>query len=369
MPRVSVLTPTYNQERYIEACIRSVQAQTFRDWEMIIVDDGSTDSTLERARAIGDERVRIIPLEHRGLSHLGETYNRALAEATSPFIAILEGDDLWKPDKLAAQLPAFDDPDVVLAACGFQEISSDGEILDVVTASGNEAAEMNDPIGSASMWMMRPQKLTFVFPVTLVIRRTALDRIGGFQQPPYLDVVDLPTLLNLGLEGKWFYLHQALATWRRHPDSATSYRLPWILTGAYRYVSEFIARNRDRLPATDEELDHLALMWEYFEAGRAQALSVLLARTGDFVSSRDAALRSRLFRLRARTRLAMELGAALAQMRIDPEKAYRLLGKGGLVDAMRLPGGERMVDSAMTPADIVRCDFAPRRARRLPQLH
>jgi glycosyltransferase involved in cell wall biosynthesis len=365
MPQVSVLTPTYNQELYIEACIRSVQAQTFEDWEMIIVDDGSTDSTVERARAIDDNRIRIVQLEHRGLSHLGETYNRGLAEASAPYVAILEGDDLWEPDKLASQIPAFTDPEVILVASGFQEISSEGDVLDVITASGNAAAERNDPIGSASLWMMRPQKLTFVFPVTLLIRRAALDRMGGFQQPPYLDVVDLPTLLNLGLEGKWVYVHRVLATWRRHPDSATSTRLPRILSGAYQYVSEFVSNNRDRLPATDGELDNIALMWEYFEAGRAQALSVLLARNRDFVSAREAALRGRLFRLRSRTRLALEIGAILTQMRVDPEIGYRILGKGGLLERMRLPGGETMVESAMNPAEIVRRDFAPRKRRRL----
>jgi glycosyltransferase involved in cell wall biosynthesis len=365
MPKVAVITPTYNQERYIAECIRSVIAQTFQDWEMVVVDDGSTDGTVEQARSVNDPRVRVIALQHRGLQALAETYNAGLAHSTAPLVAILEGDDLWKPRKLEIQVPLFDDPEVILAACEYEQITASGAVIDVVDVTLNPAAVRNEPVGLASAWMLRPQDLTFVFPLTVVIRRVALDRIGGFQQPDYLDVVDLPTFLRLGLEGKWRYVHEVLASWRRHERSTTISRLPRILSGAYRLVAEFTREYRDRLPVDDGLLDDIGLRWEYFEADRAMALSVLLAKRGDYSGARRAADLGRLFRLRIRTRLATELGSLFARVHLNPALAYSLLGKGGSVARMRLPGGESMMDDTFKPEEIVRHDFAPRIAQRL----
>ena len=86
-PRVSIVTPVYNAERFIGACVRSVLDQTFDDWEQIIVDDGSSDATGDIARGFDDPRVRYIGLPHRGLSALAETYNTALQVARGELIA------------------------------------------------------------------------------------------------------------------------------------------------------------------------------------------------------------------------------------------------------------------------------------------
>src|SRR5688500_11247566 len=106
-PRVTVITPVYNAERYLGACIDSVLAQTFGDWEQIIVDDGSSDGTEAVARSYTDARIRYLRLPHRGLSALAESYNTALREARGGVIAILEGDDVWEPHKLERQVPLF----------------------------------------------------------------------------------------------------------------------------------------------------------------------------------------------------------------------------------------------------------------------
>ncbi|HRK22833.1 MAG TPA: glycosyltransferase family A protein, partial [Fimbriimonadaceae bacterium] len=115
-PAVSILTPTYRHAAFIESTIASVQAQTFEDWEMLVLDDGSDDGTADLAEAIGDPRVRVFREPHRGIERLEETYNRGLAEARGDLVAILEGDDLWPAEKIAIQVPDFDDPSVVLSA-------------------------------------------------------------------------------------------------------------------------------------------------------------------------------------------------------------------------------------------------------------
>ena len=115
---VSIITPTYNHEHYISDCIRSAQAQTYSNWEMIIVVDGSSDNTLSIARSFAekDDRVQVYTQENVGIFRLSETYNFALSKSKGTFIAVLEGDDVWFPEKLALQVPTLEqDPSAVLS--------------------------------------------------------------------------------------------------------------------------------------------------------------------------------------------------------------------------------------------------------------
>ena len=103
-PRVSVLIPTYNCARYLGEAIDSVLAQTFQDFEISVVDDGSTDDT---ARVVARyPRVRYIRKEHSGIS---VTRNAAVAAATGEIVAFLDADDLWTPDKLSKQVAYLDE--------------------------------------------------------------------------------------------------------------------------------------------------------------------------------------------------------------------------------------------------------------------
>jgi glycosyltransferase involved in cell wall biosynthesis len=86
---VTVITPTYNHEQYIRACIESVLSQTYPKWEQVIVDDGSTDKTPEIIGSYKDKRIRYVRQENVGIFRLPETYNRALAAARGELIAML----------------------------------------------------------------------------------------------------------------------------------------------------------------------------------------------------------------------------------------------------------------------------------------
>lgn len=100
---VSIVMPSHNCGAYIEASIRSVLAQTYTEWELIVIDDGSTDDSLqivERLRQ-GDSRIRILQQNHVGAAH---ARNYALREARGRWIAFLDSDDQWLPEKLEHQL-------------------------------------------------------------------------------------------------------------------------------------------------------------------------------------------------------------------------------------------------------------------------
>ena len=107
-PRVTVLTATYNQAAFVRTCLESVLAQTMADWEMIVVDDGSDDGTPDLVRACRDPRVRVLGLDHAGIGRLSDRYNQALERAAGPLVAVLEGDDWWPREKLAAQVPRLE---------------------------------------------------------------------------------------------------------------------------------------------------------------------------------------------------------------------------------------------------------------------
>lgn len=123
--KVSIITPSWNSERYIANTIRSVQNQTYKNWEMIIVDDCSTDNTVEIVEKMAkqDSRIRLFKQQTNGGA--AKARNRSLKEATGRFIAYLDADDIWKPDKLEKQL-AF----MKLKSCGFSCVSY--EVIDDV---------------------------------------------------------------------------------------------------------------------------------------------------------------------------------------------------------------------------------------------
>ena len=106
----SVIIPTYNYGRFLREAIQSVQRQTVQDFEIIVVDDGSTDNTQDVLREIDEPRLRAFRTENRGIS---ATRNEGLTHARGTFIAFLDADDRWRPEKLEMQLAMMNaEPDL-----------------------------------------------------------------------------------------------------------------------------------------------------------------------------------------------------------------------------------------------------------------
>ncbi len=104
MPLVSVVVPAYNSEKTVVETVQSVLQQTLTDFELIVINDGSTDGTLERLRAIADPRLQVLSYDNGGLA---TARNRGIERATGNFITFIDADDLWTPEKLALQVAAL----------------------------------------------------------------------------------------------------------------------------------------------------------------------------------------------------------------------------------------------------------------------
>lgn len=127
---VTIITPSYNTASYIEETIRSVLHQSYRNWELIIVDDCSTDNTDEVVQQfLSDERVHY--LKNESNSGAAVSRNRALQEAKGKWIAFLDSDDLWTPDKLEKQVRFMKKNGYAFSYTEYEEIDEQGKLLRV----------------------------------------------------------------------------------------------------------------------------------------------------------------------------------------------------------------------------------------------
>src|SRR5579872_3523283 len=169
---VSVIIPAYDSERYVADAVRSVLAQTYRPYEIIVVDDGSTDGTARALEAFGGE-IRYLHQDNRGEPAARNTGMRA---ATGEYIAFLDSDDLWLPQKLELQMAYF----AVHPACAF--VYSDMSTFDengVMDASVKVRFNITFPSGNIFRALFRE---TLFGSGSVVFRRTCLEKVGYFDE-------------------------------------------------------------------------------------------------------------------------------------------------------------------------------------------
>jgi len=212
MPAVSVIMPGYNVEPYIGVAIESVLAQTFTDWELIVIDDGSTDRTSAIAEAFTreDPRLRLVRQENRGIS---AARNHGLRVSTAPFIAILDSDDLWAPTFLATQMAVFDanpDVDVVTGNAWFLGGKFDG----------HPARPTPDTRPNPDLLTILSDEMSMF--IMSVFRRRVYDTIGGFDETMRCNE-DYDFWLRAATAGFRFVRNdQPLGHYRRRDDSLSA---------------------------------------------------------------------------------------------------------------------------------------------------
>ena len=126
---VSVIMPAYNAADYIEIAIRSVMAQTHSRWELLVIDDGSADETREIVRRLAEEDSRIRPICNEQNMGVAETRNRGLSLCQGQFVALLDCDDWWHPEKLEKQLALAQQSGADIVYCSYGIMDANGEKL------------------------------------------------------------------------------------------------------------------------------------------------------------------------------------------------------------------------------------------------
>jgi len=210
-PLVSVCIPSFNNGRFIDAAIRSVLGQTLGDFELIVVDDHSSDGTAVRVRTYSDARIRFI-VNDANLGHEGN-WNKALREARGRFIKILPGDDLLHPRCLERQTAAFGDVssgDIALVSCARDIIDERGRTLMRRAFPGKEGSV---PGLEAVRRSVRAGTNLIGEPAAVLMRADLIARTGTFSAAD-LYVIDLDYWVRLLLHGRLAVIPEPLCAFR-----------------------------------------------------------------------------------------------------------------------------------------------------------
>jgi glycosyltransferase involved in cell wall biosynthesis len=218
VPLVTAAIPTYNRARYLPGALESVFAQTFADYEVLVVDDGSTDETPELLAGYGD-RIRVVRQENAGRS---AARNRAVTEARGRYLSFLDSDDRWQSDKLAREVPVLEANERVALVHGHVDlIGPDDEPLPEETERHHalfSAAHRNGVTYAGYAFDCR------CFSSATTSRVDALKGVGLYDPELLLD--DYDVYLRLALDHEIVFLEgPAVALYRHHPGQMTTYEL------------------------------------------------------------------------------------------------------------------------------------------------
>ena len=203
---VSVVIPAFNAAAFIAESIRSACRQTYADLDIVVVDDGSTDNTVQvlAALAAQDRRIRLIKTDHRGVS---AARNRGIAEARGDVIATLDADDLWHPQKIERQYDLLrrSETDVGVVYCWAAGIDAQGRvILPVWNASQAEGDVLSDIVRSGILSNGS----------TPLMRRDAIERAGAYDET-----------LQLCEDWQFYTALAGVCRFRAIPECLTGYRI------------------------------------------------------------------------------------------------------------------------------------------------
>ncbi len=210
MPTVSIVIPTFNRSHYLKMAIQSVLNQTYQDFEIVVVDDGSTDDTQKVASSFGD-KVLYFYQSNQG-SPIAR--NMGLKLAKGKYLALLDSDDLFLPDRLERGVKALDRMlHIGLVHGEVKVINAQGAIIPEDTAYFQKFYVTERKKGSSYLQILKGNAM---FPSTILFRRECLDR-AGFFNPNFQPREDYDWYLRLALQDQVDLLEgPAVAFYRRH---------------------------------------------------------------------------------------------------------------------------------------------------------
>ena len=254
-PRVSVLLTTHNGAAFLRPTLDSVLAQSFQDFELVVVDDASTDATPQLLAACADPRLRILRSDRR--LGVAEARNVGFAACRGTFIAAQDHDDLSRPDRLAVQLRYLErHPDIVLAG---------GEVLIEVAGRLDPTDHLPGATPALLRWMLHVDNpLTWS---TVMVRADAARRLGRFMRPEFEPADDFDLYHRLLAQGGIARLDDTLGVYRWHAANASHALMgrihdraaavlarayaPWLGSAAPEAAGLVVRHLSDRQPVPD----------------------------------------------------------------------------------------------------------------------
>ena len=204
---VSIITPTFNSERFIAETILSVQAQTYQDWEMIIVDDCSTDKTAEIVASFQEKDSRIKYFYNSTNKGSALSRNLALQKAKGKWIAFLDSDDLWLPEKLEKQIEFMTKNNFHFSYTNYCEIDENSKETGILITGPKV---ITDKLMKAYCW---PGCLTVMYDA---------EKVGIMQTVDIKINEEYALWIKIAKKLNCYLLNENLAKYRRHNNSLTS---------------------------------------------------------------------------------------------------------------------------------------------------
>ena len=204
-PAVSVIVPTYNHAELLRNAIASVLAQTESRFELLIVNNSSSDHTVDVVRSFDDRRIRLITVENGGV--IAVSRNTGIREAVAPFVAFLDSDDVWRPAKLSKALARFEsEPDIGLV-CHNEALRENGRVAGVLRygPSGRDMERRLLSLGNC------------VSTSAVVVRRNLVVELGGFsERPDYVTAEDYDLWIRLASRCRFAFINEVLGEYVLH---------------------------------------------------------------------------------------------------------------------------------------------------------
>ena len=226
---VSIIMPSYNCGQFIEETIRSVQAQTYQNWEIIFMDDCSPDNTISIINVLREKDNRIRFFQNKANSGAAVSRNNALREAKGRWIAFLDSDDIWEPTKLEKQIKFMEENGYAFSYTGYQEIDSDSNLTGVYVSGPKHVSKQG--------------MFNFCWPGCLTVMYDA-SKIGLIQIEDIKKNNDYAMWLKVCKKAYCYLLDECLAKYRRgRAGSVSSHSVMTMIGWHYKLWHEAEGKN------------------------------------------------------------------------------------------------------------------------------
>ena len=263
--RVSVIVLTYNRADMVKEAINSILSQTFEDFELIVVDNESTDNTEEVIKSYADERIRYFKHRNNGLIAVNRNYG--IGKAQGEYIAFCDDDDLWMPEKLEKQAKLLDsDKELGLVYSACYSIDENGN------SKGDTNLSTSKPLRGNVFDKLFQNN--FIPMLTVMVRREVLSKVGEFD-PKYIIALDHDLWLRIAEHYPIDFIAEPLAKYRIHGGNVSKNQ-ELTINEAFQIVEYWLKRKvtsergfRGKAKQKQAVL-HISLMIYYFRNGEKQ---------------------------------------------------------------------------------------------------